>query len=413
MTKEKNSSSLLILLCWLAYTCSYIGKLSYSANITEIEAAYGVTHAQTGIISTFFFFVYGAGQIVNGLCCKRYNIKHVVFGSLLVASGANLLLVLTPDFALMKYIWLVNGAAMSFLWTALIRLLSETLAKKDINRAIVVMGTTVATGTFLVYGLSAVFAALDLFRITFYIAAAIMTTVAIIWLCSYNKLVDPLRAERKTEEQTTAASPAADNTSAVQNRTAMLIFIGILAIFAVANNFVKDGLTTWTPSILRETYNTPAWLSILLTLLLPMLAIGGAVVAVRLHARTRNFVSSCTILFTVSALLVGVVMGFLSTSAIVVTICCFALVSCLMAGVNNVITSMVPLHMKGKMNSGMMAGILNGFCYLGSTLSSYGLGSVADASGWSAVFLVLLAVACFVALLGVCYLLIGHRHAKG
>ena len=42
--------------------------------------------------------------------------------------------------------------------------------------------------------------------------------------------------------------------------------------------------------------------------------------------------------------------------------------------------------MKGKLNSGLIAGILNGFCYVGSTISSYGLGVLADHFGWIAVF---------------------------
>ena len=33
---------------------------------------------------------------------------------------------------MLKYLWLLNGASMSFLWTLLIRLLSETLSEKDI-----------------------------------------------------------------------------------------------------------------------------------------------------------------------------------------------------------------------------------------------------------------------------------------
>ena len=41
--------------------------------------------------------------------------------------------------------------------------------------------------------------------------------------------------------------------------------------------------------------------------------------------------------------------------------------------------------MKGQ-NSGRLAGILNGFCCLGSALSSYGLGLIADMGGWNAVF---------------------------
>lgn len=46
----------------------------------------------------------------------------------------------------------------------------------------------------------------------------------------------------------------------------------ILAIFAVSNNLVKDGLTTWVPMILKGVYCLPDYVSILLRLLLPVLA---------------------------------------------------------------------------------------------------------------------------------------------
>jgi sugar phosphate permease len=71
-----------------------------------------------------------------------------------------------------------------------------------------------------------------------------------------------------------------------------------------------------------------------------------------------------------------------------------------MAGVNNVITSMFPLFMKDKLNSGMTAGVLNGFCYIGSMLSSYGLGLVSDAWGWNAVLWTLFGACALVSLCG-------------
>ena len=130
--KGHSRSVLLIALCWLVYTCSYIGKLGYNANITQIEALYKISHAQAGMVSTFFFFAYGVGQIINGLFCKKYNLRFVVFGSLILSGLMNLLVGLINDFEIVKYLWLVNGAALSVLWTSLIRLLSETLDKKYI-----------------------------------------------------------------------------------------------------------------------------------------------------------------------------------------------------------------------------------------------------------------------------------------
>jgi sugar phosphate permease len=62
--------------------------------------------------------------------------------------------------------------------------------------------------------------------------------------------------------------------------------------------------------------------------------------------------------------------------------------------------------MKRQLNSGFIAGILNGCCYVGSTLASYGLGVVADNHGWIAVFWVLLAVCIAVCVIAGAYSLI-------
>ena len=66
-------------------------------------------------------------------------------------------------------------------------------------------------------------------------------------------------------------------------------------------------------------------------------------------------------------------------------------------------TSMAPLYWKDKINSGLLAGVLNGFCYLGSTLSSYGLGVIADFSGWNAVFWLLFILCIIAVVTAVCY----------
>ena len=127
--KPISRHSLLLGLCWIIYTCSLIGKMNYGANITQVEAYFGVSHADAGMVSTFYFFAYGAGQIINGLFCKKYNLKYVIFSCLFVAGGANIAIGLTKNFAIIKYLWLLNGASLSVLWPVLIRLLSENLNK--------------------------------------------------------------------------------------------------------------------------------------------------------------------------------------------------------------------------------------------------------------------------------------------
>ena len=395
-----SKTTLLIALCWLVYTCSYLGKLGYNANITQIEDAFAISHSSAGMVSTFFFFAYGIGQILNGIFCKKYNIRFAVLGSLFVSSLMNLLVGISNNFIIIKYIWLINGAALSVLWPSLVRLLSETLNKKDIARAVVVMGTTVAIGTFFVYALSALFVAMGIYVMMFFVAGVLLLLIAILWMLAYPKLVE-LKTETSEEE-----GQVREETKNRLRLDGLWIPIILLAFFAIVDNLVKDGLTTWVPMILRETYSLPDSMSILLTLILPILAIFGTSVAVILHKKIKDFVIISIVLFGIAAVFIGLVILCLPTGWVAVTLSCFGIVSCLMSGVNNIITSMAPMYWKNRVDSGFLAGILNGFCYLGSTLSAYGLGLIADVGGWNSVLKLLFILCALSVLFGGIYIFI-------
>lgn len=388
MGKRISRYGLLLALCWMVYTCSLIGKLNYSANITQVMEHYGVLHDEAGMVSTFYFFAYGAGQIVNGLLCKKYRLKYVVFLGLLLSGGANLCVALTKNFAVVKYMWLLNGIGLSVLWPCLIRLLSETLPRKDMGRASVIMGTTTATGTFLIYGLSALFAAWNAFKTAFYLAAIVLPIVGFVWLFSYDKL-----AIKEADDDETIPSVASTLKEPQKKERGVIVCVCVLALFAIATNLIKDGLTTWVPSILKETYGLSDSLSLLLTLFLPVLAIFGNLIALQLYKKIHDFVAVCGLLFLGITVLIGTVIGFLSTGSFGITVAAFSVVCCFASSANSTITSIFPLQMKGKINSGMIAGVLNGCCYVGSTVSSYGLGSVRTVWGWNAVLYLLLFVA--------------------
>lgn len=397
-TKKRNGAILLIALCWLVYTCSYVGKVNYAANINQIMEFYSVNHNQAGLVSTLFFFSYGVGQILNGVLCKKYNIKWIIFASLTVSGIINLAVAVTSNFILIRYLWCINGFVLAILWPTLIRLLAETLSQKDMAKASVIMGTTVAAGTFFVYGISAVFVALDAFKLSFYTAAFVLLGVALVWIFTVSKTV----RSAKTEEEHRTPQPSQQVSAATTSRpSGLLTIVCMLAFYGIITNLIKDGLTTWVPSILKENYALDDALSIVLTLALPIVSVFGNAFAVKLHQKVPDFVFHSALVFLVSGTIIGGVIAGLSLDRFILTLTGFAVVCLLVSSNNSLITSIFPLFMKGKLNSGLIAGILNGFCYVGSTVSSYGLGWVADHFGWSAVFWLLLlacAVACIAAL---------------
>lgn len=351
---------------------------------------FSIDKATAGLVGTCFFIAYGAGQVVNGLLCKKYNIRFVVFGSLLISACCNAAMAFCDEFAVLKYVWFINGATLSVLWPTLVRLLSETLSDDYCPRAVVVMGTSVAVGTFITYGISAAFNAgigsSASYKYAFLTAIICLPVLALVWNFAYPKLVGKGKAEKEenTIEPQTIKAPIEKK----KIGSSLMISLVILAFFAVVTNLVKDGLTTWIPKILEDTYEMPSYLSILLTLFLPMLALFGTAVAVRLNKNIPDTVDLCAIAFAFIGILMGAVMLFANLSAAVM-ILCLSLVSLSTSAINNAVTSMFPLYHKAEINSGMAAGVLNGFCYIGSALSDYGLGLIADLSGWNAVFIVL------------------------
>lgn len=374
----------LIAMCWLLYTAAYLGRFSYSTNLLPLSLHYGQSEDSVALATTFFFFAYGAGQILNGILCKHYPMRYVLGGSLVVSAGINAAVFCGVPFELIKYLWLVNGIAQSVLWSSIMLTLSRHLDKDSIGKAIVVMSTTVSVGTLLSYGLSALLATRDGFRFSFLIAAATMLAVGVLWIIVYPHVTSGSRAEEG--QQGTEALAAEKKAVSTADRRYVLLTLIAFCMVAVIINLVKDGLIAWVPSMLYDTYGLTQSLSILVTLILPMLGVFGTSFVVLLHKKIKSHALLMTIVFSLATLLVAFVPGLFKTPLWYLILADLALISLLMSGANNIATSIIPLELRGMANSGFVAGMINGCCYVGSTISQIGLALVATRHGWSAVF---------------------------
>lgn len=379
----KSGTNLLIFLCWLAYTTAYFGRYSYASNITAVMEAFGVNHADAGLVTTCFFFAYGIGQVINGILSKYYNKQLIIPLALTVSAVLNLAIFLGIPFPYLKYLWMLNGIVQSILWPTLIVVLSKNLRSEGLAKAVVVMSFTVPIGTFVTYALSAALATVGGFAYSFLFGAVTMSVVAVVWLILYPKAI---RSEGEKQEEQKKV------TKGKHIGTATVTVIAALCALAVANNLVKDGLTTWIPAILKESFGLPESLSIVLTLVLPVLGIFGSSANVLLNRRIKSFITHAGLWYLLTVVCIGGVIALLQTPHWYVVLGVFGLVSLFMHATNSLITGMAPLYMRDRIDSGLLAGVLNGCCYIGSTASSYGLGAIADNFGWGSVFNLLLIV---------------------
>ncbi len=380
---NKRTQTVVIVLCWAAYTAAYLGRLNFNAFIEPIRDQLGATKTELGLVSSFFFFSYGAGQLIHGILSRKYNTRWSVAAALFGSAAVNVAMTLCPGVAAMKWIWLLNGAFQSILWSSLIKTVSDRLADDMLPKAIVIMSTTAALGTFLAYGMSALLAAVGAaYRWVFWLPAGLMAAIGAAWFLLLKK------ADTALEAEAGAYVPAPKKRPRL---TPTFVIPALLVMFAaVANGFIKDGVTTWTPSILRETYGMKDSLSIFITVLLPLIAIFGAMLSTRLHKMQKNTSVLNGILYGGEAVVLLLVLlaarAQKTAGNPVFLIVLFGLSAMLMAAVNNVITSIIPIYMRDTMDSGLLAGVLDTFCYVGSTLSTALLGYIADRGTWNHVF---------------------------
>ena len=380
-----NSALKLILICVALYAISYLGRKSYDSNINEIMSFYGIDKGAAGLVGTCFFITYALGQVFHGIMCKYYNPKIVVFIALVVCGLCNFVMGIMPSsgFVFLKYVWIINGFASAALWSLLIMLLNKVLAAKHIKQALFAMCFPVSIGVFIVYIVSALCSSLNAFKWTFYFAAILITAIAFYWIFSYKSLVGKCIKE-KEDLDGVAVNLSEKRQKGKRERTkidfSFVILFGVLALFAIVDNFVKDGITTWTPTILKEKYALDNSVSVLLTIMLPLFAVIGSTFATVLNKKIDNYVSLCGVYFAVAAAILGILILCLGLNTWVITLVCFMLLSAGMSGVNNILTNIFPLKSKG-VNAGFVAGLIDGFCYLGSAASSFGLGFIAQGTG--------------------------------
>lgn len=403
MVKSDKRQILFIVLCFFAYFSVYSARYSYTANYNPIIGEYGVPRAEVGLVSTFFFFAYAIFLVINGFFCKRYPKHFVVPIAMFASSACTISLFLGVPFKAYKWIWMLNGISQSFMWPTLIQSLGECIEDKNVGKSTLAMSSTASLGILLSTGLSALFTAINQYKLIFLVCAVLMSTVAIVWLVTFKFLYEKRKEEKKTEREPKTKRKL---TSAV------LLPLIMLVLFAIITNLIYDGLRPWTPVLIKETFNFSDSKSVMLTILLPIVTFAVLFLNQFLFKWLKDLIVMNGFWFTIVAGLIALTIPLLKTNCWWGVTALLALSVGFVGCINNVITSMAPMHFRNSIAPGILVGVLDGFCYVGSTVSTYTLGLLRDNASWQIVLTVLSVACATIALLCPVYLIIRKRFNK-
>lgn len=396
-------NTILFLLCWISYFSTYIGRQNYSAVMAEIIASEGYLNQACGMVGTGFFICYGAGQLVSGFLGDRISPKWMIFTGLTGSAIANGIMSLLHSPQSMTIAWCINGLFQSMTWSPILRVFAEYLPAKEQKNACVNIATTYPAAVFLTYPLSSLMIYLWGWRSMFIFTCTFIGLVAVLWLCLFSFLEKKLEFQRQQnhKELLSESSTTSEKSSSHSIPVCLVIAIFFICGSLIVQGALRDGVTSWVPSYLSNTYHVRTSVAIFATTLLPAINLLGVYAANFIFRKwKKNKIQTSTILFAGSLIFLACLI-LTEGIHLVLSLIFFSLVTSCMMGINLMLVSFIPTNFLKWGRVSTVSGILNSTVYIGSSISTFGLGVVADLFGWS----ILIRFLCLFAAMGLVFCL--------
>ena len=379
---DKRKINATIFLFTMTYLVSYMTRINLGAVITAVVEDTGMTKTMLSAAVTGSAITYGVGQILSGIIGDRVSPKKLVFLGLMVSVAMNTLLIFCRDHIQMTAVWCVNGLAQAFMWPPIVKLMVCSFTTHDYQRASTMVSWGSSFGTIIIYLLSPVLIMAASWKLLFVITSAAGVIMALCWL----------KFCKEPEIEKFHGKPA--HTPGGKRERGMFTPLLVAIMVAIMlQGALRDGVTTWMPSFISETFHLSSEVSILSGVCLPVFSILSFRVALWLYERRPgNPVRCAGGIFAVGAV-AALLLTFVCKSSPVASIGCMALLTGCMHGVNLLLICMVPPFVQRHGNVSTVSGVLNSCTYVGSAISTYGIAYLSDNAGWQVTALVWFAIA--------------------
>ena len=381
MITGKKQINRFIFLCSFVYFISYVTRINYGAVLSEMVLRTGLSSSELSVALTGSFITYGVGQLVSGFLGDHIHPKKLLSIGLLTTSIINLLIPLCRSSGMMAVLWCINGFAQSFMWPPLVKTMLMLLSMEDYNAKVVNVGYGSSAGTIFVYIAAPLCIWIAGWKLMFILSGIMGLVGLFIWVkkCPSFSLTYP---ERKVSD----ASARKKN-----GLFSMLLVLSIVGI--VMQGILRDGVTTYMPSFISETYKLDNKISILTGVLLPIFSVVCTKLSAKLHLKLiPNLLLCSSVLFGIGAG-ASVALYYFYESTPIVSVVLLIIINACMHGVNLMLISYLPAKLADTEHLSTMAGLTNSFAYVGSAVSTYVVPMASESHGWSATLFIWMAVA--------------------
>ena len=399
---DKRASYGIVAACWLIYLIAYLTRNTYPASIVHLTDGGLLTPSDAGLVSTVYFVCYSCGHLINGFLADRVSPFAMLFIGIGGTAAANLIMPMTiPAVPAMIAVWAANGYFESMLWAPIVAIQSGMIAPSLRYHAMELISFSSPIGVITAYLMTALCTHFGGGIILTYRISAILALMTAVLLAAVS-----WHAFKKTTVETVSASTGETERGSVEESRAptdhpplfKLLLIGGAMIFTVPvlfHGMLKDGVNTWVPSILRDTFRTSPSLSTALAILLPLSGLVGVAFAnflLRCKRLGHNHPRIGILIMLLMAIPLALLLQ-MKALTLIGGVLCLCLISMLISTNGHVFAVMMPTEFAVYGKASTVSGIFNTLIYAGSAISTYTFGVIAERAGWGVTIAVWLGLA--------------------
>ena len=257
--------------------------------------------------------------------------------------------------------------------------MAETLDEKQYQKCCVQVSMASSAGTIFVYLFVPLCIRFASWRAAFLFPAFVGVLTALVWFTGIGRL--------QADGQNAIHAIHVESSEQSSVRLTTLLFQAALlpAMLAIVlHGILRDGITTWMPVYISETFGLSNSISILTAAVLPVFSILSIYLASALLERICNEFTASALLFGAAAAC-SALLVFLYQHGPVPSVVLMTLTAGCMYGINLFLISRLPAHFSRFGKVATVSGILNASTYVGSALSAWLFGLISDRLGWIAV----------------------------
>lgn len=416
--------------CWITYASFYFLRVNMSVAIPGILHEFGISKTVMGSVLSGLFFAYAAGQFINGQLGDRFNAKKVITIGLLGSAVMNVLFGFTSNFlAGMILIWALNGFFQSMGWAPTVRIVANWFPPKQRGKASGILGSSYQIGNVAAWALSGFVVGALGWRWAFWVPAMIAPFIMINWILKIRKKEETtegiaeesqgrdfkiqflnwkrdfkatgpmipiltglsfLGVEKKAEDVGFEPVEIARKSNGFKDTIKTIlcnkpIWLAAFGLFGL--NIVRYGFLDWAPTYFFEVQKAAISLAAYKAIIFPLAGSLGALSAgwiSDVFFRSKRSLMAAVML---SILILAIwLFPHVPVHSWALSLILLAVIGFTTYGPHVLLVTAFPMDFGTKEMAASAAGFIDGWGYVGASLTGVGTGFLLDHFGWNFAF---------------------------